>query len=81
MEQSSMRQGQISMPLRWIRFTGFHSLSQEMIERILRVREATSDIELYHRQIRASHPHAAANYDADSRRIDPVAHGPLCPGS
>lgn len=27
------------------RFTGFHTLAQEMIERIVRVREATSDIE------------------------------------
>jgi len=32
-------------PLEMDRFTGFHSLSQEMIELIVRVRESTSDIE------------------------------------
>ncbi|PZV15446.1 MAG: two-component hybrid sensor and regulator [Leptolyngbya sp.] len=45
-ENDSTRSNEVEYdPLEMDRFTGFHSLSQEMIELIVRVRESSSDIE------------------------------------
>ncbi len=45
-ENNTVRSNEVEYdPLEMDRFTGFHSLSQEMIELIVRVRESSSDIE------------------------------------